>query len=79
VRYKTDQMLAQRRKELSGRKEIAAHLGASVRTGQDYERNPGMPIHRRPGEKGRVFADAHELDAWRKQTSGNGVPLSMLR
>jgi hypothetical protein len=74
-RYKMNQMPLHQPKELSGWKAIASHLGASVRTVQDYERNLGLPVHRQPGEKGRVFADPDELDAWRKQPSGSGVPV----
>jgi len=71
--YIMDQMAAEQPKELSGWKAIASHLGVSVRTAQDYERILGLPVHRQPGEKGRVFADPDELDGWRKQTGGNGV------
>ena len=72
MRYKMDHMSAQLSKELSGWKEIASHLGVGVRTAQDYERNLGLPVHRQPGEKGRVFADPDELDVWRKPANGNG-------
>ncbi len=60
-----DRMTAPQPPELSGWKDIAAHLGVSVRTAQDYERNFGLPVHRQPGEKGRVYAHPQELDAWR--------------
>jgi hypothetical protein len=67
-------MPKQTQQELSGWKEIASHLGVSVRTVQDYEKNLGLPVHRRPGEKGRVFADPGELDAWRTTRNGSGSP-----
>jgi hypothetical protein len=70
-----DQMAAPQPKELSGWKAIASRLGVGVRTAQDYEKNLGLPVHRQPGEKGRVFADPAELDAWRMQTSSNGSPV----
>src|ERR1700691_115928 len=75
VRYKMGQMHAPRSKELSGWKEIASHLGVGVRTAQDYEKNLRLPVHRQPAGKGRVFPYPDEPDAWRKQTSGNGLPV----
>jgi TolB-like protein/Flp pilus assembly protein TadD len=46
-------------------KEIAAHLGRSVRTVQRWERQEGLPVHRLQHEKlGSVYAFASELDAW---------------
>src|SRR5260370_1950909 len=51
--------------ELSGWKEIAAHLDVSVRTAQGYEKNLGLPVRRQPGQKGRVWASVEELDGWR--------------
>lgn len=46
-------------------KEIAAHLKRDVRTVQRWERNEGLPVHRkRHGTLGSVYAFAHELDAW---------------
>src|ERR1039458_10524184 len=75
ARYRMDQMAAPQPKELSGWKAIASRLGVGVRTAQDYEKNLGLPVHRQPGEKGRVFADPAELDAWRMQTSSNGSPV----
>ncbi|MBA3974210.1 MAG: hypothetical protein C0504_08345 [Candidatus Solibacter sp.] len=46
-------------------KAIAGHFGVSVRTVQHWELDRGLPIHRMPGERGRVYAYADELDAWR--------------
>ena len=52
-------------RKLDSWKEIAAHLGRDVRTVQRWERNEGLPVHRkRHGSLGSVFAYAHELDAW---------------
>jgi TolB-like protein/Flp pilus assembly protein TadD len=46
-------------------KEIAAHLGRSVRTVQRWERQEGLPVHRLQHEKqGSVYALVSELDAW---------------
>jgi hypothetical protein len=52
---------------LNGWKEIAKHLGMSVRSAQRYERLAGLTI-RRPTfrNKGAVLATKAELDAWLK-------------
>jgi hypothetical protein len=46
-------------------KEIAAFLGVSVRTAQQWEKQAGLPVRRTPGIKGRVWADAAELSIWK--------------
>lgn len=50
---------------LTSWKEIATHLGKSVRTVQRWERELGLPV-RRPAQhrNGIVLADPAELDAW---------------
>lgn len=53
------------RRQLSSWKEIAAHLGVTERTAQKWERELGLPVHRLPGERGRVTAWSDELDHWR--------------
>jgi hypothetical protein len=50
---------------LASWKEIADHLGVTARTAQKWETERGLPVHRQPGEKGRVWASAAELDRWR--------------
>lgn len=45
-------------------KDIAAHFGVNARTVQLWEKERGLPIHRLPGPKGRVYALRHELEAW---------------
>jgi hypothetical protein len=51
---------------LEGWKEMAAHLGRSVRTVQRWEREAGLPVHRLTvGDKPQVFAYRAELDRWR--------------
>ncbi len=56
--------MAQQRME--GWKEMAAHLGRSVRTIQRWEREAGLPVRRLVvGGKAQVFAYRHELDGWR--------------
>ena len=63
-------------------KEIAAHLGRSVRTVQRWERQEGLPVHRLQHEKlGSVYAFASELDAWWEErrvgleTAGSEAPV----
>lgn len=53
--------------ELNGWGEIATFLRVSVRTAQKYERELGLPVLRLPGSKGRVFAQAAELEAWKRR------------
>lgn len=59
------------RRQLSSWKEIAKHLGVTERTAQNWERGRGLPVHRLPGEKGRVFAWEDELDRWRESVLDN--------
>ncbi len=59
---------------LSSWKEISSHFGVSVRSVQLWEEERGLPVHRMPGIKGRVYAYEDELDAWAKRTSGGEEP-----
>lgn len=52
------------RRQLSSWKEIAGYLGVTERTAQKWERERGLPVHRLPGERGRVAAWTDELDRW---------------
>lgn len=45
-------------------KEIAHHFGVTARTVQLWERERGLPVHRMPGPRGRVYALRAELDEW---------------
>ena len=54
----------QSRQLVSSWKEIAAHFGVTVRTVQIWEAERGLPVHRMPGLKGRVYAYLDELEAW---------------
>lgn len=58
------------RDELSSWKEIADHLGVSVRTAQDWEETRGLPVRRYRGTKGRVTASAAELSTWQAAVLG---------
>jgi excisionase family DNA binding protein len=55
---------------LTSWKEIAEYLGVSVRTAQKWEAEMGLPVHRLPGEKGRVSAEAAGLERWKRETLG---------
>lgn len=52
--------------QLSTWKTIADHLGISIRTAKTYEHKHGMPVHRLPGQKARVWAYPEELEQWRR-------------
>jgi excisionase family DNA binding protein len=54
-------------RQLTSWKEIAHYLGINVRTAQKWERERGLPIHRVPGARSRVSADALSLDTWKQQ------------
>ena len=51
-------------KRLDSWKEIAAFFGRDERTVSRWEKDQGLPVHRLPGTKGRVFAYTDELTAW---------------
>jgi Tfp pilus assembly protein PilF len=52
------------RERLDSWKEIAAFFGRDERTVNRWEKELGLPIHRLPGTKGRVYAYTKELSAW---------------
>jgi DNA-binding transcriptional MerR regulator len=58
---------------LDGWKEIAFHFGVTARTVQMWEAERGLPVHRKPGPKGRVYAYADELQAWNLIHSSTGL------
>lgn len=62
-------------RRLDSWKEIAAHLGRTVRTAQRYEKEAGLPVHREPcGFHERVFAFTGELDRWLESDALLRVP-----
>jgi hypothetical protein len=66
-------------KSLCGWKEIADHLGVNARTAQRWEAESGLPVQRLEGPRGRVTADAEELDRWRQSAVTKPSPWSNLR
>jgi hypothetical protein len=62
-------MIDQNQEErLTSWKQIAYHLGVTVRTAQNWERNRGLPVCRDgQGPKARVFTSKDELDRWRRR------------
>jgi tetratricopeptide (TPR) repeat protein len=52
------------RQRLDSWKEIAVFFGRDERTVNRWEKELGLPVHRLPGTKGRVYAYADELSAW---------------
>jgi TolB-like protein/Tfp pilus assembly protein PilF len=52
------------RRRLDSWKEIASFFGRDERTVSRWEKDLGLPVHRLPGTKGRVFAYTDELSAW---------------
>ncbi len=61
--------------DLTGWKQIASHLGRSVRSVQRWERELGLPVRRvRTQTSEVVFARRDEIAAWLAARSGNGLP-----
>ena len=52
------------RQRLDSWKEIASFFGRDERTVNRWEKELGMPVHRLPGAKGRVYAYTDEVSAW---------------
>jgi hypothetical protein len=54
-------------RELSSWKQIADHLGVSIRTAQALEKERGLPVHRLTGVRGRVTTTVGALNAWKQE------------
>jgi len=61
-------------KRLDSWKEIAAFFGRDERTVSRWEKL-GLPVHRLPGTKGRVYAYTEELSAWLAAPMNAGASL----
>jgi tetratricopeptide (TPR) repeat protein len=61
------------RKRLDSWKEIAVFFGRDERTVNRWEKELGLPVHRLPGTKGRVYAYTDELSAWRAAPRNAGA------
>jgi hypothetical protein len=74
----------EKRRTLDSWKEVADYLGITVRTAQKWESEWALPIQRKPGARGRIFAYSDELDNWKECTfqkarNGRRDPPSRLR
>jgi tetratricopeptide (TPR) repeat protein len=63
------------RRRLDSWKEIASFFGRDERTVNRWEKELGLPVHRLPGTKGRVYAFADELSAWLATPRNDGAAL----
>jgi tetratricopeptide (TPR) repeat protein len=63
------------RKRLDSWKEIALFFGRDERTVNRWEKDLGLPVHRLPGTKGRVYAFTDELSAWLATPRNAGAAL----
>ena len=61
-------------KRLDSWKEIAAFFGRDERTVSRWEKL-GLPVHRLPGTRGRVYAYSEELSAWLAAPKNAGAAL----
>jgi hypothetical protein len=53
-------------RELSSWKEVAAYLGVSVRTAQNWEIEKQLPVNRLGSARGRISVTTAELDDWKQ-------------
>ena len=63
------------RQRLDSWKEIASFFGRDERTVNRWEKELGLPIHRLPGTKGRVYAFSEELSDWLAAPPNPGTTL----
>ena len=59
------------RSTLVGWKTIGGYLGKDARTAMRWKRSRGLPVHAPSGERGSVYADPEELDAWLRGSGAN--------
>src|SRR5258708_7675929 len=60
---------------LDGWGEIAAALKRDTRTVQRWEKLEGLPVHRHPGPKPRVWALRSEIQAWWEAKEGHDTEI----
>jgi hypothetical protein len=59
-------------------KEIAAYLGVTPRTAQEWEKEWGLPVHREGNpQKPRIVAYPLELDRWGEQRRLSQIPSTL--
>jgi len=63
------------RHRLDSWKEIAVFFGRDERTVNRWEKELGLPVHRLPGTKGRVYAYTDELSTWLAAPGSAGAAL----
>ena len=63
------------RQRLDSWKEIAVFFGRDERTVNRWEKELGLPVHRLPGTRGRVYAYTDELSAWQAAPRNPGAAL----
>jgi TolB-like protein len=69
--HKSNSLVEPRLTRLNSWKEIAAYLGASVRTVQRWEQSEGLPVHRHEhASVATVYGYTSEVDAWFSGRSG---------
>ncbi len=61
------------RNTLVGWKTIGEYLGKDARTAMRWKRSRGLPVHAPSGERGSVYADPGELDAWLRGSGANAA------
>jgi tetratricopeptide (TPR) repeat protein len=61
-------------KRLDSWKEIASFFGRDERTVNRWEKELGLPVHRLPGTKGRVYAYVEELATWQAASRNTAAP-----
>jgi hypothetical protein len=69
--------MADRDRELTSWKDIAAYLGVNISTAQNWERERSLPVCRLPGRRSRVSVTTTALDIW-KQRSGPLSPVPVV-
>lgn len=68
-----------RKQRLDSWKEIAAFFERDERTVRRWELERGLPVHRVPGTKGRVYAYSNELSDWLAAPRNSEVALTPLQ